>query len=101
MNDENVITMALGHDHKPFELFQDPNSEECNYPTLFFKMLKKPSILAKFRYQNIIPWELVHKEHCFPLHIPNLFFKTIKVFIQQVKSTSWIRIWKGKLNIVY
>ncbi len=40
----------------------------------------------------------MHKEHCFPLHIPNLFLKTINVLIQQVKSTSWIRIWKGKLN---
>jgi hypothetical protein len=40
----------------------------------------------------------MHEEHCFVRHIPNLFFKTIKVFIQQVQSTSWIRLWKGKLN---
>jgi hypothetical protein len=40
----------------------------------------------------------MHKENRFPKHIPNLFFKAIKVLIQQVKSTSWIRIWKGKLN---
>jgi hypothetical protein len=36
MNDENIITMALSQDYKPLGLFQDQNSEECNYPTLFF-----------------------------------------------------------------
>ncbi len=98
MSDENVIIVALSQDHKALELFQDPNNEECNYPTLFFGILRKPSILAKFQYQDITQWELMHKEHRFPKHIPNLFFKAIKVFIQQVKSASWIIIWKRKLN---
>jgi hypothetical protein len=40
----------------------------------------------------------MHEENRFPKHIPIYFFKAIKVLIQQVKSTSWIRIWKGKLN---
>jgi len=40
----------------------------------------------------------MHKDHWFARHIPNLFFKAIKVLIQQVKSTSWIKIHKGKLN---
>ncbi len=48
MSDENVIIVALSQDHKHFELFQDPNNEECNYPTLFFGMFKKPSIFENF-----------------------------------------------------
>jgi hypothetical protein len=94
----NQIIVTLNQDHKPPELFQDPNNEKCNYPTLFFGIFRKSSILAKFRYQNITQSELMHKEHCFPKQIPNLSFKAIKVLIQQVKYASWIRIWKGKLN---
>jgi hypothetical protein len=36
VSDENVIIVALSQDHKPLELFQDPNNEECNYPTFNF-----------------------------------------------------------------
>jgi hypothetical protein len=50
-------------------------------------MPRKPSILAKFWYQDITQWELMHKEYHFPRHIPNLFFKAIKILIWQVKST--------------
>jgi hypothetical protein len=35
MNDENIIIMAFSQDYKPLGLFQDQNSEKCNYPTLF------------------------------------------------------------------
>jgi hypothetical protein len=75
MSDENVIIVALGKGYKLFGFFQDLNGEKCNYRTLFFGMLKKPAILAKFRYQDIAQWELMHKEHSFVRHIPNLFFK--------------------------
>jgi hypothetical protein len=51
-------------------------------------MFQKPSILAKFQYQNIAQWELMHKGHRFVRHIPNLFFKAIKVLIQQIKFAS-------------
>jgi hypothetical protein len=98
INDENIIIIGPHQDYKPYGLFQDPNNKECNYPTLFLRMFRKPSILAKIRYQYIAQWGLMHKEHCFARHIPNIFFLTIKVLIQQVKSTSWIRIQKGKLN---
>jgi hypothetical protein len=83
INDENIIiTMALGQDYKPLRLFQDQSNKECNYFTLFFGMSQKPSILAKFQYQDIVQWELMHKDHQFAKHIQNLFFKVIKVLIQ-------------------
>jgi hypothetical protein len=74
MNDENVITMGPSQDYKSLRPFKDPNNKECNYPTLFFGMLKKPSILARFQYQDIAQWELMHNEHHFATHIPDLFF---------------------------
>jgi hypothetical protein len=40
----------------------------------------------------------MHKKHRFVKHLPNLFFKAIKILIQQVKYASWIKIHKGKLN---
>ncbi len=48
-------------------------------------------------YQMITQWELLHKNHNFATHIPNLFFKAIKVLIHFVISSSWVRIHKGKL----
>jgi hypothetical protein len=48
MSDENAITVALGQGYKPLEFFQDLNNKKCNYRALFFGMLKKPPILAKF-----------------------------------------------------
>ncbi len=98
MNDENFIIVILSQDYKPIGLFQDQNNKECNYSTLFFGMFRKPSILAKFRYQDIAQLELMHKDQRFVRHIPNLFLKAIKVRIQQVKFASWIKIHKGRLN---
>jgi hypothetical protein len=78
MNNENIITMAISQDYKPLGLFQDQNSEECHYPTLFFRIFWKLSILAKFWYQDIVQLEFMHKNHRFARHIP----KAIKVLIQ-------------------
>jgi hypothetical protein len=74
MNDENIIIVAPSQDNNPLGLFQDQNSEECNYPTLFFGIFQKPSILAKFWYQYIAQWELMHKDHQFSRCAPNLIF---------------------------
>jgi len=54
MNDENIIIVAPSEDYKPIRLFQDQNNKECNYSTLFFGMFRKPSILAKYWYQDIV-----------------------------------------------
>jgi hypothetical protein len=78
MNDENIITMAPSQDYKPLGLFQDQNSKKCKYPTLFFGVSQKPSILAKILYQDIAQWELMHKDHRFVRHIPNIFLSPLK-----------------------
>jgi hypothetical protein len=48
-------------------------------------------------YQTIVQWEILHKNHDFATHIPNLFFKAIKILIHCVRSSSWIPICKAKL----
>jgi len=45
-----------------------------------------------------VQWELLHKSKDFSTNISNLFFKAIKVSIQKVIGSGWVRICKGKLN---
>ena len=54
--------------------------------------------MQKFTYKKLAQWELLHFHQDFALHTINLFFKPIKIFIQQVLSTMWVRIRKGKLK---
>ncbi len=48
-------------------------------------------------YQMIAQWEFLHKNHNFAIHIPNLFFKAIKVLIHSINSSSWVHIHERKL----
>jgi hypothetical protein len=48
-------------------------------------------------YQTIAQWELLHKNHDFATHKPNLFFEAIKILIHCVISSPWIQIRKAKL----
>ncbi len=82
---KNVITVALGEDFKPLGLFQD--IEELNFSMLFFGQPHSNRGTKKL-YQTIAQWEFLHKNHDFVTHIPNLFFKTIKISIHYVVSSS-------------
>jgi hypothetical protein len=86
---ENAITMAPCEDFKPLGLSQDIDREELNFPMLFFGQPHSNQGTKKL-YQTIAQWEFLHKNHNFVTHIPNLFFKTIKVLIHCVVSSSWI-----------
>ncbi len=55
-------------------------------------------IPSHYTYQEVAKWELMHNNHKFSRHIPNLFLKAIKVLIQVVQTTSWIWICKGQLH---
>jgi hypothetical protein len=69
-----------------------------NFPTLFFGNPCDDDIVKKFTYQKIAQWELLNLNRKFSYHITNLFFKTIKIPIQQVMSIMWIRIREGQLK---
>ena len=52
----------------------------------------------KLSYHEIASWEILHKSHDFATNIQNIFFKAIKICIDKVRNSSWIRIRKGKLS---
>jgi hypothetical protein len=73
---ENAIIVAPSQDFKPLGLFQDPHCEEVNFPTLFFGQPCNNQGIKMYD-QMIVQWELLHKNHNFATHIPNLFFKLL------------------------
>ncbi len=80
---ENDVTMAPSQNFKPLGLFQDPHCEELKFLTLFFGQLHSNQGI-KMSYQMIVQWELLHKNHNFATHIPNLFSKVIKILIHSI-----------------
>jgi hypothetical protein len=74
------MIVAPNEDLKLLGLFQDIHCEELNFPTLFFGQLCSNQG-TKMSYQTIAQWELLHKNHDFATHTPNLFFEIIKVLI--------------------
>jgi hypothetical protein len=81
--------VAPSEHFKPLDLFQDIHYEELKCSTLFFGQ-PHSNQGTKMSYQTIVQWELLHKNHDFATHIPNLFFKAIKILIHCVISSSWI-----------
>ena len=60
---------------------------------------KGPDDITKnFTYQNIAQWEVQHIDHDFTYHVTNLFYKAVCIILNQVFSSTWIRIRKGKLK---
>jgi hypothetical protein len=70
--------------------------EEFNFPTLFYGHPQSLTIFLKLSYQQIAPWELLHKSKDFSINISKLFFKATKVSIQKVIGSRWVCI--RKLN---
>ncbi len=70
--------------------------EEFNFPTLFYGHPQSLTIVLKLSYQQIAPWELLHKSIDFSINISNLFFQATKVSIQKVIGSRWVCI--RKLN---
>jgi hypothetical protein len=90
--ENTVYSVAPGQDYHPLGLFKDKNSEELNFPTLFYGQPRNPATYENLTYQQIAQWELLHKSSDFSTNIPNLFFKAAKISIQKVKQSASIRI---------
>ncbi|XP_059077054.1 uncharacterized protein LOC131876217 [Cryptomeria japonica] len=95
---DKIIEIAPTQDNYPIGIFKDKYAEEMNFPTLFFGNPRDDDIVKRFSYQKIAQWELSNSQRHFAYHTTNLFFKTIKILIQQVLSTMSIRIRKGQLK---
>ena len=96
--EDKIIEIAPAEDCHPIGIFKDKYAEEMNFPTLFFGEPRHVDMMQKFTYQKLAQWELLHFHQDFALHTTNLFFKAIKILIQQVLSTMWVRIRKGQLK---
>jgi hypothetical protein len=95
---ENLMSIAPSQEYSPVGIFKDKNSEELNYPTLFSRHPRDEKITKNFSYHQIASWEILHKNHDFATNIQNIFFKAVKLCIEKVRNSSWIRILKGKLS---
>lgn len=94
---DKMLSVAPGQEYSPIGIFKDKFSEELNHPTLFYGHPRNENINENFSYHQIASWEILHKDHDFATNIENIFFKAIKICIQKVKNSGWIRIRKGKL----
>ena len=95
---DKMLIVAPSEDYHPISIFKDKYSEELNFPTLFYGYPRNQNIYDKFFQHAIAKWEFLHKNHDFAQNIQNIFFKAIKICIQKVKNSSWIRIRKRKLT---
>jgi hypothetical protein len=95
---ENLMSIASSQEYSPVGIFKDKNSEELNYPILFSGHPRDEKTTKNFSYHQIASWEILHKNHDFATNIQNIFFKAVKLCIEKVRNSSWIRIRKGKLS---
>ena len=96
--ENKVIEIAPFEGFSPLSVFQDHHLEEMHFPTLFFGFARSSDIVQRFSYLKITQWELLHKDDDFATHITNIFFKAMRIIIQQVSSCAWICIRKGELK---
>ena len=94
----NQINIAPGEGYIPLGIFQDRYSEELSFPTLFYGQKRPDDVTKSFTYQKISRWEILHKDHDFAYHITNLFYKAVRIILNQVLNCIWIRIRKGQLK---
>lgn len=94
----NQINIAPAEGYMPLGIFQDKYSEEMSFPSLFYVEKRPYDIEKNFSYQKIAQWEVLHIDHDFAYHTTNLFYKVIRIILNQVFSSIWVRIRKGQLK---
>ncbi len=84
------LTIAHGKGFQSFGLFCDKHFNKYNFPTLFFEHER---LSFNCSYQKIIKVELTSANKKFAYHITiYIIFKTIKILIHFILSSTWIRI---------
>jgi hypothetical protein len=96
MNYENIRYFIAPNEHfHPLGVFTNKHSKELKFATLFYG--NPWQFFESFSYQQIVKWELLHKYRNFSTNILNNYFLAVKVSIQKMISSSWVRIQKWKL----
>jgi hypothetical protein len=88
--EDKIVEIAPIKGQHPIGIFKDKFAEEMNFPTLFYGDPRGNDITEQFNYHKIVQWELLHSRGCFSCHITNLFFKTMRIIIEQVLSCMWV-----------
>ncbi|MCO5600782.1 hypothetical protein L7F22_054897 [Adiantum nelumboides] len=96
--EDATINVALSEGQSHLSIFKDVFCEELSFPSIFFGAKRKYNLPKSMSYQEIAKWELKHKDLRFSSCIENLFFKTMKILVQQVLSCVWVRMRKGQLK---
>ena len=65
---------------------------------LFYGYACASDITSTFSYQKISKWELMHQNYDFTTHIADIFFKVVKIILEQISSLVWVCIRKTKLK---
>ena len=97
-HNDSIFNVAPSEGFSPLGLFTDKFCEELCFPQLFFGEPRKYRDIATKHYQIISKWELTHQSRKFSLNIENLFFKAMKVMIQKIIESTWVRLRKGNLG---
>lgn len=95
---DKFIELALAEGQCPLGIFKDKYADEMNLPTLFLGDPRDGDIVKRFCYQKIAQWEIMHHSGDSSYHTTNLFFKTLRIIIENVLACISIRIRKGKLK---
>jgi hypothetical protein len=87
---DKIVEIAPTEGQRPLGIFKDKFVEEMNFPTLFYGDPCGIDITERFNYHKIVRCEMLHSSGCFSCHITNLFFKTMRIIIEQVLSWMWV-----------
>jgi hypothetical protein len=85
-----IIEVAPVEGQRPLGIFKDKFAEKMNFPTLFYGDPRDDDNVKRFSYLKIVKWELLHDSYDFSYHTTNLFFKTMRIIIDNVLSCIWI-----------
>ncbi|XP_074641227.1 uncharacterized protein LOC141898976 [Tubulanus polymorphus] len=85
---DRIISFAPGQNQIPLSIFKDDFAEELAFPTIFCgqKRLPNTARIKPVHYSQICKWELCNVDRRAAMSVPNLFFKTCKLQLQQVSG---------------
>ena len=81
------INIAHTVGYMPLGIFKDKHLEEMSFISLLYGNKCPINISENFTYQKICHWEELHKNHDFSYHATNIFYKAVRIIINQVLNT--------------
>ena len=81
------LTFAPGEGQRPLSIYEDSDSENMCFPTIFCGQRRQPNCdrLVPVSYSDICKWELRRSDRRAANSVPNIFFKLKKISKETVK----------------